>query len=330
MAGHNTHRTLLLWLGWASAATVILFGLYLDTGVWEFIKNDPIKLSWVIVILFIIGVVINFILTAFITKESIETANLESLAKEQGLSGITPTSDKLAVNRFFMSLKKVTMANSPLDSEALLQLELARYQRTSHNVAVLGNLLITQGLIGTVVGLSVTLSGLSSSLDALGHDEALLLEGLRKAMSGMGTAFYATLLGAVCGGILLRVFALITEGGIEDLYDRIMKICLVYCAVDCKPTPEKDARSLVAEIDNLGRNVVALRAAFSESTLAIAAFREEVRGLASPAGDGDDIVSLKEAIRLQRHYRLLLKQEIKLLDQINRSWWPSLRKLFRK
>lgn len=330
MAGLNTFRTLVLWLGWACAATVILFGLYLDTGVWEFVKNDPIKLSWVIVILFMVGVAINFMLATFITKESVAITSIEQTAKEQGLSGITPTSEKLAVNRFFMSVKKVTMANSPLDPDALLQLEFARYQRTSHNVAVLGNLLITQGLIGTVVGLSVTLSGLSGSLDALGHDEALLLEGLRKAMSGMGTAFYATLLGAVCGGVLLRVFALITEGGIEDLYDRTMKICLVYCGADCKPTPEKDARSLAAEIDKLGRKVVSLQAAFSESRLAIAAFREEVKDLGTPAGDEDDIASMKDAIRLQRHYRLLLKEEIKLLDQVNRSWWPSLRKLFRK
>lgn len=330
MSGHNIYRTLLLWLGWASAATVILFGLYLDTGVWEFIKSDPVKLSWVIVILFIVGVVMNLALTLFITKESVAIAYLGQIAIEQGLSGITPTSDKLAVNRFFMSLKKVTTTNGPLNSEALLQLELARYQRTSHNVAVLGNLLITQGLIGTVVGLSVTLSGLSGSLDALGHDEAMLLDGLRKAMSGMGTAFYATLLGAVLGGVLLRVFALITEGGIEDLYDRAMKICLVYCAADCKPTPEKDARSLIAEIDILGKNVVALQAAFNESRLAIAAFREEVNCLSGPKDDGDDIASLKEAIRLQRHYRLLLKQEIKLLDQVNRSWWPALKKLFRR
>lgn len=330
MAGFNAYRTLLLWLGWASAAIVILFGLYLDTGVWEFIENDPIKLSWVIIILFIIGVAINFALTLFITKESVAIVNLEQAAKQQGLSGIASGSEKLAVERFFASLKTVTLSNAPLDSSALLRLELSRYQRTSHNIAVMGNLLITQGLIGTVVGLSVTLSGLSGSLDALGHDESMLLEGLRKAMSGMGTAFYATLLGAVCGGILLRVFALITEGGVEDLYDRIMKICLVYCAADCKVSPEKDARSLVTEIDALGRNVVALQGAFNDSRLAIAAFREEIKTLAGPTGELDDINSLKEAIRLQRHYRLLLKQEIKLLDRINRSWWPSLRKLFRR
>lgn len=332
MMGHKVYRTLMFWLVWASFAIAVLLGLYIDTGVWDFVKNDPTKLTWVILGLFFLGVLVSFILTMNITKESIEAALAESAAREKGLMGIDTAPGKHATQRFFASLKEIVSSNSPVDLDALLQTEISFYQRLSHGIAVMGNLLITQGLIGTVIGLSITLAGLSTSLEALGQNEALLLEGLRKAMGGMGTAFYATLMGAVFGGLLLRVFALITENGVEDLQDRVMKICLVHCAADRKLTEDKDVRLLNAEVASLAENARLLRTAFEDSKQAMLEFREEAKRLAN-FGDGlekgDDLAALREAIRMQKHYRVLLRQEIKLVDQVNRAWWPPLRRLFR-
>lgn len=331
MAYHKVYRTMLLWLIWMCFAITATLGLYIDTEVWEFIKNDPTKLTWVILSLFLFSTIISFWLTLTITRESVELIEADDTAREQGLMGIITTPDNRAVRRFFASLKSVVAVNGEQNLEALLAIELGFYQRASHGLAVMGNLLIMLGLIGTVTGLSITLSGLSSSLNALGHDEALLLDGLRKAMSGMGTAFYATLLGAVFGGLLLRVFALITENGVEDIGDRIMKICLVYCAADCKRTEEKDVRILNGEIVMLKENVKMMGEAFQESQAAMAAFREEAKRLHEfndADKKGDDLASLREAIRMQKHYRILLRQEIKLVDQVNRAWWPPLRRVF--
>lgn len=328
---NKVYRTLLFWLVWASFALIVTLGLYVDTGIWEFIKNDTTKLTWVILALFVVSMFVSFMLTMTLTRESVEVIQIERVAREKGLMGILTPLQRHASHRFFASLKEVVMANGPLNLEALLQTELSFYQRISHGLSVMGNLLITQGLIGTVMGLSITLAGLSSSLEALGHDEALLLEGLRKAMGGMGTAFYATLMGAVFGGLLLRVFALITENGVEDLYDRIMKICLVYCAADCKQTEEKDVRILNGEVAALGANVKLLQEAFTDSKQAMLEFREEAQRLSDFGGGlekGDDLAALREAIKMQKHYRILLRQEIKLVDQVNRAWWPPLKRLF--
>lgn len=331
MPYHKVYRTLLLWLLWGSFAITVTMALYVDTDVWEFVKHDTTKLTWVILSLFLLSTVISLWLTLTLTRESVELIEVDYAARQQGLMGIITTPEYNAVRRFFNSLKAVVMVNGENNLEALLATELAFYQRVSHGLAVIGNLLIMLGLIGTVIGLSITLSGLSSSLDALGHDETLLLEGLRKAMSGMGTAFYATLLGAVFGGLLLRVFALITETGVEDIGDRIMKISLVYCAADCKRTEEKDVRILNGEIIALTENAKLMAEAFAESRTAMTAFHEEAKRLHefnSADAKGDDLAGLREAIRAQKHYRALLRQEIKLVDQVNRAWWPPLLRVF--
>ncbi len=331
MPYHKVYRTLLLWLLWGSFAITVTVALYIDTDVWEFVKHDTTKLTWVILSLFLLSTAISLWLTLTLTHESIELIEVDYAARQQGLMGIITTPENNAVRRFFNSLKAVVMANGENNLEALLATELAFYQRVSHGLAVIGNLLIMLGLIGTVAGLSITLSGLSSSLDALGHDEALMLEGLRKAMSGMGTAFYATLLGAVFGGLLLRIFALITETGVEDIGDRIMKISLVYCAADCKRTEEKDVRILNGEIIVLTESAKLMAEAFAESRAAMTAFHEEAKRLHefnNTDAKGDDIATLREAIRVQKHYRALLRQEIKLVDQVNRAWWPPLLRVF--
>lgn len=56
------------------------------------------------------------------------------------------------------------------------------FERGSHSVEVAGTLLVTMGLIGTVMELTLTLGGLTRCLDALGQNQARLLDGLRQEM----------------------------------------------------------------------------------------------------------------------------------------------------
>ena len=67
----QTYRTTLLWLGWASTAIAIYFFLYLDTDIWSYIKQDQSKITWVIMIMFVLGVAISLSLTLSITNEAV-------------------------------------------------------------------------------------------------------------------------------------------------------------------------------------------------------------------------------------------------------------------
>ncbi|MDH3325241.1 MAG: MotA/TolQ/ExbB proton channel family protein [Gammaproteobacteria bacterium] len=320
---NSAYRTVTIWFSWASISITIYLGLYLDTDILEFLSNDKSKITWIITFMFLIGVLASFLLAIKITSEFIEATNQNELAKQKGLMGLEKTNRKpRCVNEFYESLKIVAASNESPNIETLLEMEYANLGRRSHASEILGNLLITLGLIGTVTGLTLTLTGLTGSLDALGQDQDLLLAGLRKAMSGMGTAFYTTLLGAVLGGVLLRIFALITEYGLGSLHDYIVKTCMVHLSADFKPTVERDVRFLNVEIDALSEKVAGLKDAFTDSKDSINEFQKAIRELHKSTGDDEHgTFTLRETLRMQKYYRVLLRQELTLMNKLNRSWW---------
>lgn len=320
------YRALFLWIVWASAAIIIYLGLYADTDVLEFVKTDPSRITWVIIGLFIIGILSSFILTLMLTFESILVDSIEKTAKTNGWLGIVNTPKKLGVARFFDSLKSVVEKNGEINIESLVDVEFAIYQRIAHALEVIGNLLITLGLIGTVVGLTLTLTGLTSSLEALGEDQEQLLSGLRGAMGGMGTAFYTTLLGSVLGGVLLRVFSHIDQNGVESLEESLTRICLVHCSSDFKPSVERDIRLLNTEILELTNNIKLLQSTLEESRSSMQAFSGELRDLR--ALELNDTV-IKKTFLEQAKYHKALRNEFQLKRMIKGRWWSVLKNSFR-
>jgi hypothetical protein len=320
-------RTLLLWTIWASAAMVVYLTLYRDTEVWAFIEHDRSHITLLIMGLFILGLVGSFVLTIMITRESLRAAQLDKLARSGGLRAITVKSTRRAADRFFLAIQSTLDSKGQPDVGTLLNVELAAYERIGNMVELVGNLLITLGLIGTVMGLTLTLTGLTGSLEALGHDQEMLLQGLRTAMGGMGTAFYTTLLGAVLGGVLLRMFAQITIHGVEGLHDNLLRICMVYCSADYARTMERDVRHLNQELGLLETNVSRLEHAFANSHLAMSDFRSEIRQLSESEVD-EEGKPLHVLIQEHRAYCDALRDEMRILASMKKPWWIRLRELF--
>ncbi len=320
-------RTLILWAIWASAAIAIYLTLYRDTEVWAFLETDSTRITWLILGMFVLGLLGSFVLTVMVTKEACRTAELDRAAREGGLKGITAHRTERAADRFFRSIQSTLESKGKPEVETLLNVELAVYERISAMVELVGNLLITMGLIGTVMGLTFTLTGLTSSLEALGHDQELLLAGLRTAMGGMGTAFYTTLLGAILGGILLRMFAQINQHGVESLHDDLLRICLVYCSADYAHTLERDVRELNNEIAALENNVQRLEQAFNSTSDTMNQFRGEVNKLnEAPVLDSSDQQNkpLHSLIEEHRSYCEALRKEMQMLAHMKRPWFIRL------
>lgn len=321
-------RTLVIWTIWASTALVVYLTLYRDTEVWAFLEQDPSRITWLIMGLFLLSLIASFVVTFMVTQESFRAADLDKIARGGGLKAITIRSTKRAADRFFHAMHSTLERKGSVDVDTLLHVELASYERTNHTIEVVGNLLITLGLIGTVMGLTLTLTGLTGSLDALGHDQEMLLSGLRKAMSGMGTAFYTTLLGAVLGGVILRMFAQITEHGIEGLHDNLMRIATVYCSADYAPTMERQVRLLNDEIRELEQNIMRLEQAMGSSQQSVVDFKNEIKTLhASQENAGDK--PLHALLAEHRAYCEMLRNEMHMLASMNKPWWIRLRELFR-
>ena len=141
-----------LWLIWAAVAVAVHFSMYFELNLWDYIKSDQSKVTWITYGLFFLGLAMSFGLMVRVISESILATRLGYLARDNGLIQLPIETTSKAVERFFLSLKEIAMRNDQADIEALLDVELAPYRRISHAVDVFGNLLITLGLIGTVVG----------------------------------------------------------------------------------------------------------------------------------------------------------------------------------
>lgn len=317
-------RTILLWLVWAATAVAVYLVLYLDTNLWEHVLEDQSRVAAVILVMFLMGATLSLNLAITLTKESKQALLMGRIVRAQGLADVDPKRGRFAVQRFFAVLKAVVASNSLPDIDTLIDVELDRYQRRSDAIGVIGNLLITLGLIGTVIGLTFTLTGLTTALDSLQENHQELIRGLEQAMRGMGTAFYTTLLGSVLGGVLLRIFSLITSHGISDLSDTLKRIC-IFCTRDIGPSPERDLRLLNEEVLVLSDNCRLLRDALNDSRAAMLAFRETASELHSlgTAEDGKE-KTLRDSVMLQMYYSDLLREEMKLISRINRSWWSRL------
>jgi len=322
----NPYRTILLWGAWATMSIIVYLTLYIDAKIWTFMENDPSRVTWIIMALFGFGVLSSAFITVIITKEGLGIQRILKAAQEKGLRGISDLSGNSVSKRFFRALQDTLNADGQPDADVLANIELASFQRHSHSIEVVGNLLITLGLIGTVMGLTLTLTGLTNSLEALGHDQQLLLAGLQKAMAGMGTAFYTTLLGAVLGGVLLRIFAQITEDGVGRLYDQLMRICLVYCSADYKPSLGREMRHLNSEMERLEHNVRLIKSSFSLSRDSMQDFNKDLRMFVR--GDKEhDQESIDTVIKRHQEYCQLLREELHLINAVNKSWWARLKML---
>lgn len=281
--------------------------------------------------LFLIGFLASMFVTLVITLEGVQLKQLGQYAQKGGLQEImeSPKSEKRVVFRFFKAIHTTLTADGHPDVETLANIELAVLQRVSHGIEFVGNILITLGLIGTVMGLTLTLTGLTNSLDALGHDQEMLLAGLQKAMGGMGTAFYTTLLGAVLGGVVLRVFGQIIDNGVNSLYDMLMGICLVYCSADYKPSLSREARILNKEMQDLQASIRQIESAFNASRTAMNEFRNDLKIFSdNTEGQGDEAPSLESVIKRHVAYCEVLREEVRLIQAANNSWWARLKLMF--
>lgn len=319
-------RNLVLWTIWFSASLMIYAGLYQDTSIWSFIESDTSRITWVIMGLFMIGLLLSFTVMILTTLDTKQIDDIENNNPSSGLSSFFEIKNKRVLLHFFQSLKTILLHNGHIDLDALVEIEISGYQRAARTVEIIGNLLITLGLIGTVVGLTLTLTGLTNSLDALGHDQEQLLKGLRTAMSGMGTAFYTTLLGSVLGGILLRVFGHINEHGVEILQESLTRLCLVHGSSDLKPAIHRDMRLINNEMQLLDTNFQSLQQKIDQSRESLGFFIKGLEGITSYKPNKEEQDNLHQQLKMHREYLHQLQYELKLYQK--QSIWGRVKQLF--
>jgi hypothetical protein len=112
---------------------------------------------------------------------------------------------------------------STIRQDTLIETMHVKLKRQDYVSPLASNLLITFGLVGTIVGLITTMTGLETAVGQFSNSETFL-EGVKSSLSGMGTAFYTTLVGAVLGGITLRVLHSYTDNKATMLVAEIAEV----------------------------------------------------------------------------------------------------------
>ncbi len=307
-------KTLVLWLIWCVAALAVVSSVYHQSSAWTFIQHDTTHVTWMISGMFVFAVLLSFAHACVISREWFRAYALEGRMQKQGILSLN-LKGRVLVERFLQAVQAIVTAGGRLDLEMLIHVEFSAHHRMSRLVVLIGNLLITMGLIGTVLGMTITMSGLHGALNMLGEDQELMIQGLRNAMSGMGVAFYTTLLGSILGGVLLRVFSYITESSVDALQDFMLRNCMVHGAALSQQGLSRDVSQLETSLDRLEQRLQLLRSSFVQGQSSVSAYRDEIESLRSALHDAADDEVIK-AIALHRHYAKVLHYEVRLSKRL--------------
>lgn len=115
------------------------------------------------------------------------------------------------------SLHKIYTVSSEISQDTLVEILNSKLQAKNKKVELHASILITIGLIGTIVGLIFMMTKMTLAIRANAGEGGNIMDQLTidgGALSGLGIAFYTTLIGALFGGVILRVLTSIVEEGI--------------------------------------------------------------------------------------------------------------------
>jgi MotA/TolQ/ExbB proton channel family len=119
-----------------------------------------------------------------------------------------------------------------IDAGGLLSAMDLRLRERNERAALSAQLLVTLGVLGTVIGLMAMMTGMSASVHAADKDASKslmsVLFGPDGPLSGLSTAFTTTLLGTLFGGIVLRMLTASTARATDRLMVQCDELISVY------------------------------------------------------------------------------------------------------
>jgi biopolymer transport protein ExbB/TolQ len=128
------------------------------------------------------------------------------------------------------ALHTIFLSHSSISQETVLEIAHARLRARNKVVDLLASILITLGLIGTILGLLIAVTGLSGVIGGSGNAGQMdqVMTGMKTTIEGLGTAFYTTLFGAAFGGVVLRILTSVVDAHILRYVAHISELTEVY------------------------------------------------------------------------------------------------------
>ncbi|MFK7819980.1 MAG: MotA/TolQ/ExbB proton channel family protein [Planctomycetaceae bacterium] len=214
-------------LEWAIYAVICLGFLAFAVGphIVKAITTDSTMLCVIILGLFGIGVVLNFISVWQLRAEYVCAAACMQKLTANGIKKVMMGFPAGIFHRHVQQLGNIAKYDDNFTQDSLVTLLYSRLMSKAKIVDILSNVLVSLGLIGTILGLINMTDGLSAAMESLSGEDgaASLLDGMRTTMSGLGTAFYTTLIGAMLGSVVLRVLNNVFTSSVDLLVTYIAR-----------------------------------------------------------------------------------------------------------
>ncbi len=211
------------------------------------VLSDRSGLCVVIIGLFFLGLVLNFRAVKNLRNEFVCAAFLVTKLKAAGgFSDIINSQPAGVFHQHIQDLTRIARHDPNVSQDSLVTLLYSKMMARSKMVDVLSGVLVSLGLIGTIVGLISMTNGLSATLGSLGEsgDASQLMTGMRGTMDGLGTAFYTTLVGAILGSVVLRILNNVYTSNVDHFVSYIASLT----EVRITPRLRKNARDSMQEV----------------------------------------------------------------------------------
>lgn len=229
---------IMTWTFWS----LLVLGAFLAVT-WEYFvagfAADTSKITWLIVTFFFYGFFMSLRVAFYLESEF---KSLNAMDAQQRV-GDANSSD--AATLFDAAMERIRRGER-IEVRNLIAAYSGKLKAKVDNIAVVAGMLITMGLLGTVVGLIITVTGLDQVLQSNSADFASMKAGLNRTVSGMGTAFYTTFFGALLGGIVLKVLGAEMKKAATILVADTLRFSELYVA----PMFQAQASESLVELEN--------------------------------------------------------------------------------
>ncbi len=192
-------KPIVSWSAWAVGLSLVM-GFVTRNYILDGFRADQTGMSFVIALLFILGLVASFRAARQLQSEwgvLDQVVKTKKIPQGNGKSGLADILSKLA---------EYKRQGHSVDIHAAIETYHAGHNAQVRSISIMAALLISMGLLGTIIGLIMAISGLGGMVENIGLSRVTMMDALKTTVAGMGTAFYTTFFGAL-GGLILRAVA---------------------------------------------------------------------------------------------------------------------------
>lgn len=222
------HRLLLIWL---FCVGVMFFGCTVAyfQGWWAMINaGDHTKISFVSFGMFLIGLVINGKNAFWINRELKNAVGFSQLygknvSDQEIINTAWKESGSSLVSSHILNLHKIAnkQKNGDVNQSGLVDIMVAELEAPETWTRHIAMTLASLGLLGTLVGFVMSMSGLDTMMSL---DKTTMISGLSTAIHGMTTAFFATIMAVVFGALFLELLHRLVTNATTKLVIMLAKL----------------------------------------------------------------------------------------------------------